>query len=526
MPPQPILATKPPLCTVMNQRPLYIDAMNLLKNGIVCSWPHQTPTDWRLAFILPAPATRPTWAEGYIVTCCVTAVSEATGNVAPKSIPVYVLHYDGLLKGGITSNVLQPVHADVTFAYEVVGTNTAAARQPFCFEVHPWDVANPMHRRFSESVSDIEHSLLRWIENSFTTPEQDAILARFLDCLKSQYGSPRIWAFGEDTHSVMAYVTNAIEVTGPIRRKAYLELEMTCEPLFAEYEPEWRLYNEITGDFEYSHSSENVYWLVNGFLNPSAIKHCRTLYGANTAYFRAQTDPQGWIDRVHPLRFQFFFEWLKIRPGMTHCLKITEVVPYRIPHCETVGLCYTAQIRSWIATLWDKVRELYRAVHTNEKYAGLFGSSVLWIKRPVVGQFPALYNLLAELHSVFVVQYAVSRHDEKQQKSPFSANDYWGVGSALQQLLVNQFSPLAIGERRPDSDDPLWDRCVSDRYWWHFPASRAMVFVCLQGSLVLYAPGFSPIHLQAPQAVMLPGKLWHQATPLGRTLPQTLTIIY
>lgn len=125
------------------------------------------------------------------------------------------------------------------------------------------------------------------------------------------------------------------------------------------------------------------------------------------------------------------------------------------------------------------------------------------------------------MHSLFVVQHQAVERDEKRKKTPFGMNKpaiREEPMGALQQLIVNQFSPIALGKADPG-------RVVSSRFWWHFPASRAMIFVCLQGTITLHAPGFRDITLVAPEAAVLPGALWHQALFTG-TVPQTLTMIY
>lgn len=125
------------------------------------------------------------------------------------------------------------------------------------------------------------------------------------------------------------------------------------------------------------------------------------------------------------------------------------------------------------------------------------------------------------MHSLFVVQHQAVERDEKRKKTPFGTNKQIEEPmAALQQLIVNQFSPICLGAPKP-----MRRRVVSSRFWWHFPASRAMIFVCLQGTITLHAPGFRDITLVAPEAAVLPGMLWHQAIFTG-TVPQTLTMIY
>ena len=124
------------------------------------------------------------------------------------------------------------------------------------------------------------------------------------------------------------------------------------------------------------------------------------------------------------------------------------------------------------------------------------------------------------MHSIFVVQHRATERDEKRKKTPFGTNNQIEEPmGALQQLIVNQFAPIALGTGTTG-------RVVSSRFFWHFPASRAMIIVCLQGTITLHIPGFRDVCLIAPQAVVLPGKLWHQATFAGPTVPQTLTMVY
>ena len=516
--------------SLLNQRPSYLSTMNKLTNALPFRYTvrNDTVRDWERAFELPPPAPMPAYAKGLYVCMVETVAAEGDegSTEVPRVFPLYVLHTDGQLNGGITSTILQPTHADVTHAYEG-DSNSAAARQPYCFEIR--DVTHPTLRRTSPSVAHIQHSLLRFgLHTTVSVPttvgqhvvdlETFNILQRFERRLVEEYGEPRIWALGPNTMNVMAYVTNAVELTGPNYAKPYLQLETVCADLFAEYDPEWRVYNHTTAEYEYS--AEGVYHLVNGFLNPPTAKYARTLYGANKDYFHSETSIMGIFQGLHPFKFQHFWtNALKISSDYTFCLKITEKPPQRIPYTDTT--LYPPHTRYAICQLWAKVHELYRAVHLHERYANLFGSSVLWIRAPVYGQFEALYALLHTIDSLFVEGYSGTTVDERAKKSPFSTNNIFKTDpplSAVQQIIVNQFAPLAIGERE--------DSFVSGRFRWHFPAARALFIACVQGAITLHIPGFPTVHLTAPEAVVLPGKLWHYATSSEPTLPQTLTIVY
>lgn len=536
MSPRPLKVQKVAMPTIINQRPTWTDNMNLLQNATLDDWPFHCVSQFNELVVAwrPPMAPLPTWATNLHVVCALAVRRTPESNPEARCIPFYVVHYDGEARPLLQCNVFQPMCDDVAMAYAGV-----SIMQPHVFEIAPGDMHLSIMARVTPSVAKIKYSLLRLVDVNEPPPLSGLILHNYLKRvqrrLTDEHGLPRIWALGPDNHTAMAFVTNAVELTGPSWTKAHLELETTCATLFEipfqRLGENWREWSEE--EKRYIYSPNGLYPMIEKYVNPPACGDKLTMFGANYTNFMAATYIPGAVF-VHPARFQWFWGKLAINPSGAHYLKITEVPPIVVPFTEDPAfdnadpsfhngsVLYTTAIHHLVAGLWDKVHELYRSVHINEQYAGLWGSSCLWIGRPVYGQYQALYELLKQVHSIFVVQHQATERDEKRKKTPFGTNkqNEEPMG-ALQQLIVNQFAPIALGTPRGTEG-----RVVSSRFFWHFPASRAMIIVCLQGTITLHIPGFRDVCLIAPQAVVLPGKLWHQATFAGPTVPQTLTMVY